>query len=95
MTLSIEIELFLLNGNYLFVSKNVVKVQNIKKKLKKFQKNIEKNLNIVYNVNISFKRHRILFLYKNKKIIKKNTKLFLENFDIISVKHLQNILGRF
>jgi hypothetical protein len=67
MTLSIEIELFLLNGNYLFVSKNVVKVQNIKKKLKKFQKNIEKNLNIVYNVNISFKRHRILFLYKNKK----------------------------
>jgi len=69
MTLSIEIELFLLNGNYLFVSKNVVKVQNIKKKLKKFQKNIEKNLNIVYNVNISFKRHRILFLYKNKKII--------------------------
>jgi len=72
MTLSIEIELFLLNGNYLFVSKNVVKVQNIKKKLKKFQKNIEKNLNIVYNVNISFKRHRILFLYKNKKIIKKH-----------------------
>ena len=70
MTLSIEIELFLLNGNYLFVSKNVVKVQNIKKKLKKFQKNIEKNLNIVYNVNISFKRHRILFLYKNKKIKK-------------------------
>ena len=69
MTLSIEIELFLLNGNYLFVSKNVVKVQNIKKKLKKFQKNIEKNLNIVYNANISFKRHRILFLYKNKKII--------------------------
>ena len=67
MTLSIEIELFLLNGNYLFVSKNVVKVQNIRKKLKKFQKNIEKNLNIVYNVNISFKRHRILFLYKNKK----------------------------
>jgi len=62
MTLSIEIELFLLNGNYLFVSKNVVKVQNIKKKLKKFQKNIEKNLDIVYNVNISFKRHRILFL---------------------------------
>jgi len=91
MTLSIEIELFLLNGNYLFVSKKVVKVQNIKKKLKKFQKNIEKNLNVVYNVNISFKRHRILFLYKNKK----NTKLFLENFDIISVKHLQNILGRF
>ena len=72
MTLSIEIELFLLNGNYLFVSKNIVKVQNIKKKLKKFQKNIEKNLNIVYNVNISFKRHRILFLYKNKKIIKKH-----------------------
>ena len=69
MTLSIEIELFPLNGNYLFVSKNVVKVQNIKKKLKKFQKNIEKILNIVYNVNISFKRHRILFLYKNKKII--------------------------
>jgi len=69
MTLSIEIELFLLNGNYLFVSKNVVKVQNIKKKLKKFQKNIEKILNIVYNANISFKRHRILFLYKNKKII--------------------------
>ena len=62
MTLSIEIELFLLNGNYLFVSKNIVKVQNIKKKLKKFQKNIEKNLNIVYNVNINFKRHRILFL---------------------------------
>lgn len=62
MTLSIEIELFLLNGNYLFVSKNVVKVQNIKKKLKKFQKNIEKNLDIVYNVNISLKRHRILFL---------------------------------
>ena len=72
MTLSIEIELFLLNGNYLFVSKNIVKFQNIKKKLKKFQKNIEKNLNIVYNVNISFKRHRILFLYKNKKIIKKH-----------------------
>lgn len=69
MTLSIEIELFLLNGNYLFVARNVVKVQNIKKKLKKFQKNIEKILNIVYNVNISFKRHRILFLYKNKKII--------------------------
>ena len=69
MTLSIEIELFLLNGNYLFVSKKVVKVQNIKKKLKKFQKNIEKILNIVYNANISFKRHRILFLYKNKKII--------------------------
>jgi len=69
MTLSIEIELFLLNGNYLFVSKNIVKVQNIKKKLKKFQKNIEKNLNIVYNVNISFKRHRILFLYKNKKTL--------------------------
>ena len=76
MTLSIEIELFLLNGNYLFVSKNVVKVQNIKKKLKKFQKNIEKNLNIVYNVNISFKRHRILFLYKNKKIIKKILNFF-------------------
>ena len=80
MTLSIEIELFLLNGNYLFVSKNVVKVQNIKKKLKKFQKNIEKNieknLNIVYNVNISFKRHRILFLYKNKKIIKKTLNFF-------------------
>ena len=76
MTLSIEIELFLLNGNYLFVSKNVVKVQNVKKKLKKFQKNIEKNLNIVYNVNISFKRHRILFLYKNKKIIKKTLNFF-------------------
>ena len=76
MTLSIEIELFLLNGNYLFVSKNVVKVQNIKKKLKKFQKNIEKNLNIVYNANISFKRHRILFLYKNKKIIKKTLNFF-------------------
>lgn len=76
MTLSIEIELFLLNGNYLFVSKNVVKVQNIKKKLKKFQKNIEKNLNIVYNVNVSFKRHRILFLYKNKKIIKKTLNFF-------------------
>ena len=76
MTLSIEIELFLLNGNYLFVSKNVVKVQNIKKKLKKFQKNIEKNLNIVYNVNISFKRHRILFLFKNKKIIKKALNFF-------------------
>jgi hypothetical protein len=76
MTLSIEIELFLLNGNYLFVSKNIVKVQNIKKKLKKFQKNIEKNLNIVYNVNISFKRHRILFLYKNKKIIKKTLNFF-------------------
>ena len=76
MTLSIEIELFLLNGNYLFVTKNVVKVQNIKKKLKKFQKNIEKNLNIVYNVNISFKRHRILFLYKNKKIIKKTLNFF-------------------
>ncbi len=76
MTLSIEIELFLLNGNYLFVSKNIVKVQNIKKKLKKFQKNIEKNLNIVYNVNISFKRHRILFLYKNKKIIKKILNFF-------------------
>ena len=76
MTLSIEIELFLLNGNYLSVSKNVVKVQNIKKKLKKFQKNIEKNLNIVYNVNISFKRHRILFLYKNKKIIKKTLNFF-------------------
>jgi len=76
MTLSIEIELFLLNGNYLFVARNVVKVQNIKKKLKKFQKNIEKNLNIVYNVNISFKRHRILFLYKNKKIIKKTLNFF-------------------
>ena len=76
MTLSIEIELFLLNGNYLFVSKNVVKVQNIKKKLKKFQKNIEKNLNIVYNVDISFKRHRILFLCKNKKIIKKTLNFF-------------------
>ena len=72
MTLSIEIELFLLNGNYLFVSKNIVKVQNIKKKLKKFQKNIEKNLNIVYNVSISFERHRILFLYeKYKNILKK------------------------
>ena len=76
MTLSIEIELFLLNGNYLFVARNVVKVQNIKKKLKKFQKNIEKILNIVYNVNISFKRHRILFLYKNKKIIKKTLNFF-------------------
>ncbi len=42
MTLSIEIELFLLNGNYLFVSKNVVKVQNIKKKLKNFKKILKK-----------------------------------------------------